>query len=150
MISVEVRASRELALVSRELKAAGDRGLQRELRRGLRNGAKPVAKAGRDAAREGLPHEGGLNDWIADGATFSVRTNIAAAHPTVRIVVGRKGHDLKSIDEGVLRHPVYGHRDRWVTQQVRPHVITEGMEHAAPEARAELVKALDEWARRLT
>ena len=146
MIDIEIRTSRELAMVVRRL---SDDSLRREIQRGLRAGAKPVRDAGRRAARERLPKAGGLNDYVAD-ATFGIQTNLGTAHPTVRIVVNRKGHDLKAIDDGVVRHPTWGHRDRWVTQRIAPHVVTDGMREAAPEARAELAHAVDEWARRLT
>lgn len=148
MINVQVRASRELAFVAARLKAAGDGGVHREVRRGLRNGARPVADAAHAAALERLPHAGGLNEWVADGL-YGVRTNLGGAHPSVRVVVSKKGHDLKAIDAGKLRHPVFGHRDRWMTQQIPPHILTDAMRDAAPEARAELARTLDEYVRRL-
>lgn len=148
MIGIEVRASRELAELSRELKEAGDRGLRREVLGGLRQGAKPLIVAARDAARDELPAHGGLNEWVAS-ATFGVRT-LLNANPRVRIVATKKGkhHDLRAIDDGRLRHPTFG-RPPWVVQPITPHVVTGAMEREADAVREVLAGAIEDYLRRL-
>lgn len=148
MIGVEVRASRDLQIVARRLKEAGDRGLKAEARKGLRAAAKPVVNAAKEAARTELPHRGGLNEWVAD-SLYGVRT-LLGPNPRVRIVGQKKGHDLADVDKGRIRHPVFGHRDRWVVQSITPHVLTDAMAREAPEAREALLHVLESWVRRLT
>jgi len=48
------------------------------------------------------------------------------------------------MDEGEIRHPVYGHRKgRWATTTVKPGWFSDAEEAAAPKVRDELVKAID-------
>jgi len=149
VIGIEVRASRDLKVLSAKLKEAGDRGLRREVLGGMRAGAKPLIAAARDAARDELPSHGGLNEWVAS-ATFGVRT-LLNANPRVRIVATKKGkhHDLKAIDEGRLRHPTFG-RPPWVVQPITPHVVTDAMEREVDAVREVLAGAIDDYLRRLT
>ena len=108
-------ASAQLRLVAVKLKAAGAGGLRLQLMRGLKAGAAPLIPAVQSAARSQLPKGGGLNEQVADQkVTVSVRTGAATAG--VRLTT--TAPDTSQTDSGYVRHPTFGHRDRWVTQQI--------------------------------
>lgn len=144
---VRVSGANELAALTRRLKAAGNGGLKRDMLRGLRQGAKPLIAAAHESALENLPRRGGLAQQVAD-TKFAVRTRTAGGNPGVRIV-GPSTRHLKDMDRGRLRHPVFGHQDRWVTQQIKPGWWTAALSARAPEVRQALLNVLAETARKL-
>lgn len=59
--------------------------------------------------------------------------------------------DLKRIDAGNLRHPVYGNRGAWVSQRVRPGFWSKTLEDKAPDkVREALLEVLDDVERQLS
>jgi len=60
-----------------------------------------------------------------------------------------KDRDLASLNRGRLRHPLYGNRKHWYDQQVSPGWWDEPLLESAPQAREEIVKALDDVAKRM-
>lgn len=148
MIDVKVNGAEELARLARDLKAAGDKDLRKELFRSIQRSAGPAKEAARRSASENLPNENGLADEVA-ASRFSVRTR-TGRDPSVRITgTGRanekgKEHDLNALDRGRIRHPLYGNRGHWYTQQVKPGWFSGAMEGQAPAVREELLKAIDE------
>lgn len=114
-----VMGADSLAAVARDIKAVADRDLKRKMLAGMRHAGEPMKDAARAAARERLPHTGGLNEFVA-ASTFSIRTRTTGKNVGVRLQGAKKGHDLKATDRGKLRRPVFGHTDRWVLQQIPP------------------------------
>lgn len=108
-------ASDELRLVAVRLKVAGAGGLRTELLRGLKTAAKPLIPKVQAAAKAKLPKGGGLNEQVASQKiSVSIRTGAKSAG--VRLTT--TALDTKQTDAGYVRHPTWGHRDRWVAQQI--------------------------------
>ena len=59
--------------------------------------------------------------------------------------------DLRSLDEGRLRHPLFGDREHWYQQNLKPGWFTGSLNDAANSAvvRRELLRALHEVAKKL-
>jgi hypothetical protein len=150
-VTVRTVGEQKLARLGRALKDAGDKDLQRELRRAMQRGGKPLKDAARKGALERLPKRGGLAERVAT-SKFGVRTSTTGRGASVR-VIGRSGYDLQGMDEGEIRHPVFGdphvrvlagRREwKWVSQPVKPGWFSDAEEAAAPKVRDELVKAID-------
>jgi hypothetical protein len=145
---LEITGAEKFAVVARALKQAGDKELSKELYAALNRSTKSPRQAARERADERLPRRGGLNRRVAR-ARLSTR-RAAGKNPGVKIVA--KGLDqLARIDaEGKVRHPT-PKGGKWVDQDI-PNArgwFTEPMQAAAPEVRRELVRALDEVARKL-
>ena len=156
----------QLLALSTALKAMDRRDLSNDMLRGLRKAAKPMVVGARAAALTGLPRRGGLAELVA-GANWRSATSRTGRRAGVRIIgawtsEGRQ-HDLKAMNSGVIRHPVYGRfilpggvrlsRKQWAwvaqTAGVTPLWFTEAMENFAPEIQANLVKVLDDIAHEL-
>ncbi len=129
-----------LAALQRKIKTLPNhRELVRELNKGLREGAKPLPAEAKFAARSELPKAGGLNERIASHeAKVSVTSGNQAG-----VKIRFRGVDSRSTNSGRLRHPVFGNRDNWVTQQIKPGWFTDRMRREAPKVRPELVKVLE-------
>lgn len=145
---ITIRGADQLALLSRRIKETGNGGLRRDLLRGIQRAAKPLKGVAQKSALDNLPHTGGLNEVVAS-SKFGVRTRTSGNSPGVR-VVAVSGHDIESLDKrGQLRHPVFGNRDVWVSQQVRPGWFTAALAAQAPAVRVQIIAAMQLTASRL-
>ena len=143
----EITGSQDLARAAKALKDAGDGELRKELARRVRDAAKSAIPDVRQAAREKLPRSGGLGERVADQA-YAVRATYAAAGATVKIT-GRGMKGLQSIDEGHVRHPVFGNRDTWVQQEVEAGFFSETISGHAPTIRKGIENAVDDVCHRV-
>jgi len=146
-----IRGAEKFAAVARDLKAAGDKELRRELYRGINRATKPLKEDAKKSAASTLPSRGGLAGRVSR-ARFSTKTR-AGASPSVRIVAkDAKGRsvDLAALDGGRLRHPLYGNRGHWYTQSVKPEWFTRPMLAGADKVRREIVAAVDAVAAKLS
>lgn len=137
-----------LAELGAKLKKLERGDLRRELLKSIRTAAKPLAEAARTSALGTLPKEGGLNERVASSKITS-RTSLSTRSARVRLVSSMGRRRLRDIDRGRLRHPVFGNRDVWVTQQVTPGWWTKPMEDGAPAVRKAIVRTVDDIGRRL-
>lgn len=144
MTEMAIEGGEKLAKLARQLKETGDKGLQRELRKQLRTAAAPVIREAQQAAEQSLPHRGGLNAFVGAGQV-RVQTSMSGRNARVRLRPRRGA----GAERGRLRHPVFGNRDRWVTQTVKPGWFTATLEEHAPEVRQQLVQVIDDVARQL-
>lgn len=137
----EVHGADQFLALSKALKHAGRGELRKELNKGMREAAKPLVKQSRQAALAKLPQRGGLAKQVAkEPQRVQTRTGRV---PGVRIVVGKKNGGARSANRGFIRHPVFGNRENWVTQEVPPGWFDDTMKAGAPVVRPELQKAID-------
>lgn len=134
--------SERLAALAVQLKIAGDVTLRRELLRGLKSAANPLVEATADAAREKLPHGGGLNEQVA-GQKVKVQVRTGARTAGVRLTT--TAPDTAQTDSGIVRHPVYGNRKRWVTQKIPAATgwWSKTLADKGPEVTTELLAAME-------
>ena len=149
-VDLNVHGAAKLGAVANRLKETGDKDLRKELYRGIQRAGKPARAAVVAAAREVLPKRGGVNDFIADAlktriSTLANRSNDAA----IRLTASRKGTDLRSINRGRLRHPVFGNRKAWSDTKVPKGWVEAAVVEQTPEIRKEIVKVLDDVAEKM-
>lgn len=137
---------------ARALKAAGDKKLMRNVNKSMREAAKPIGERMlRDGAAK-LPHRGGFSARVASTPP-AMQFRVSANSVYAAIVFGqnkRKGIDFRSIDAGILRHPVFARatqtRDEWTwtRQAVVPAAFSEELPKHLPEFRSALVEAIQQ------
>lgn len=143
----------KLVALGQALQLTGDRTLERELLKGIRqplNALKPKVRA---SALENLPRRGGLAALIAASPqTVQVRRrgNIHAR------LVAKNAYNLRRIDRGVNRHPVFADADNktrdqwdWVSQPVTPGWFTDATTDDIDDIRRALEDVVDAVARQL-
>lgn len=148
MADVSVTGADKFAAVAKALKQVGDKELQKELYSSINRATKPMRAEAKKSAEQNLPRSGGLNKRVAR-ARMSTRRR-AGRNPGVKIVATGMSQ-LGLIDRGRVRHPVFGHRDRMVNQSI-PQArdwFTKPMEDGAKDVRREIVKTLDDIAKKL-
>ena len=149
-MDIKVEGADKLGRLAKDLRRLGDKDLQKELYAGLNRATKTLRADGVQAERDRLPKEGGLAKKALRGRMSTRRRG--GRWPGVRIVA-RGIKQLDRIDRlGKVRHPVYGHRGRWVDQSIpgAKGWFTDTMEAGAPTVREELVKVIDDVARKVT
>lgn len=146
-VDLRISGVDQLEAVARRIKEAGDKELRRELLRGINRALKPAKAEVQRAALADLPKRGGLNQLVASSKIGS-RTRTAGRDPAVFLTGTKSGHDLRSIDRGRLRHPVFG-TDTWVDQDIKPGWWSQTLAGQVPSIRREVVNALEDVARRL-
>lgn len=137
---LEVRGSQQLAALGVRLKATGDGALKRQMLAVIRAAASETIPDIRQQADEILPHGGGLAEQVASAA-YGVRIGLAASGGRVSII-GRGMKELRDIDQGNLRHPVFGNREVWRAQSVTEGFVSTPANARTPKTRAEIVLAM--------
>ena len=145
MASVRVTGATELAKLSGRVRTARPE-LRRALLKGTRMAMRPLVDEVK-AATDRLPS--GLRDFTSN-ARYTIRQKTEGQTAGVRLVGTLPGHDLYSIDRGDVRHPVFGHPDRWVSQGVPPGFFSETVEAQREELQREVLRRLRAFNDQLT
>ena len=138
------KGANDFLVLSKKLKAAGETGLRRDLNKGLQRAARPLARAAKEEAGAVFPRRGGLNE-IMRRRQVVVRTSTGAKTAGVRIVALKID---RRVDElGMIRHPVFGNREKWVSQYVpaAKGYFTNLMREQVPAVRREVLGALRDF-----
>lgn len=116
--SIDVVGVESLARLSRAMHEAGERGggMRRELTKGLAKESAPIRKEMRAAIVPALPKRGGLAADVLRSTRFTSTVSTGST-PSVRIKVRSKRSVRRMNATGSFRHPVFGRRDKWVTQR---------------------------------
>lgn len=149
---IHVTGAAALRDLGRRFRAAGEGGkqLRREMLAAIRTEVKVLGAEMSAHAGKVLPQRGGFAARAAK-VPITARTRLSGRKAGVRMVVEDKkgGMDLRRIDGGRLRHPVFGNRHRWVTQEIKPGAFTEPFEAAADDLRSTLQRIFTEYGEKL-
>lgn len=133
--------------LARDLREAGRKDLKKAMTREIRDEAKPAIAAVKENARTSLPRAGGLAALIARSR---FRTSIKTGKNTAGVqIVAKDSHDIRAINRGKVRHPVWGNRKVWVLQSVEPGWFDEPIEDRADAMREAIARAVDRTLREL-
>ena len=138
---VSIRGAEDLAKAAKQIKEMGDKTLRRELTRAIREASKPAQAAIRASALEELPKRGGLAAKVASSrVTTKIRTSARTAG--VRIQATNL-HDIAAMNRGRLRHPVFGNKNVWVNQKIKPGWFTDPANATRPVAQQRVRAAME-------
>lgn len=151
MIDVEIRGGEDVAALVRRIKAHADaKAIRSELTKSLNRSTKPIRAAMKADIAPALPSRGGLAALVQAKAslTTSVRSRLTAG---VSIRARHRAYDLRRLNAGMVRHPVFGDRETWVTQTagITPGFLDKAFESGAADARREIQRAMDDIARKV-
>lgn len=131
-MAVDVDASEYQALAARL------RGIDRDLKARVRGRLQSIGKPiGEEVIAEGsgpMPRRGGLRAHLMQG-----RVGMTLGRDRVSLRLGnRTGIQLRPLNEGRLRHRVFG-SDRWVVQSVRRDTYSDAFLDRRAEVAADLM-----------
>ena len=153
-VSLSGLSGAELRYVAGQLRKAAARDLTRELRKGQRAAFRPLQREIKAEALATLPKAGGYNVVMSKAVKVTITTGTGAKALTARIYATGKGdaRDVKRVNDGVLRHPLFGRRTSWHTTKVRAGFVDRPIDRLADQVLKESADAvqrvLDSIARR--
>ena len=150
-MAVDINGVDQFAALARTLKELGDKGLQRELNKAISDAVKPFRQSVRQSALDTLPAKGGLNRRTADRVSPRLRKRSGRAAQGVRMVAtGKQGlRNLAALDEGWVRHPVFGGSADWVQQDVTPGFWSRPAEELLEPTRDKIIEAMESVAKKI-
>ena len=147
-LSFSVKGGNRAHQLGKQLKQLGNKELEKELRRGISRSMRPATKAVRAAVPEYMPS--GYAPTLA-GALQLRTSNLASG---LRITGQAKGNPrprkVTDLNSGRLRHPLFGDREHWFQQAVKPRFFDEPLEGQRDQIRGELDRVLAEVAAKIS
>ena len=146
-MEVRITGGRDLYTVSRALKQIGDKGLGKQMSKALTDASRELRPAIKASAAALMPHSGGYAATLSKSLRF--RQTVQTSRTTARVVFrvyaeGRKERrDVPSLNRGRLRKPLYGNRNHWYTQRVRPGFVDRPVDRAAPDIARRMQAVVD-------
>lgn len=144
-MSIEVRGVEQLERLSKALKDAGRKDLQRELSQGIAAALKPLSNELKTSALRVLPRRGGLAARVAQSQFRLVKHTDRG----VRLSATNRNIALRQLDKGTVRHPVFGNRDVWVIQTIDPNWWSGPVEQVGPGVHRNVQVAMNRVARKI-
>jgi hypothetical protein len=140
---LRVTGTEKLAETGKALRQAGlqGKGLRRELYKSVNRATKPLKQEAKAEARKVLPKRGKLNQLVSR-SNLSTKTKLTGSQVGVKITAKKTEH-IDRIDQGSVRHPLFGNRRHWYGQKVREGWFTRPMERGATRTGREILKAVD-------
>lgn len=153
-MDVRITGAGDLATLQKALRQIGDKGLGRQLSRGLSKATDALPPAIRAEAGTVMPS--GYAPVLSRSLRF--RRGVKAGRTTAEItyrVYGdgqKERRDVRTLNRGTLRHPVYGRsrrlkrgpkagtiiRNPWAAQKVRSGFVDKPVDRLAPEIRRQM------------
>lgn len=144
MPGIRLEGTDDLQKIADALKETGDKALMNRVRKGLRDAGKPIGLRVLNRGADEMPHRKGLSDHIKDVGKVSVNSALKGRVANISVALRTRGADLKKINMGNLRHPVFGNREVWVGQPVPSGAWSRAFEAERTEATAAVLKAAQE------
>lgn len=147
-VSFSVTGANRAHVLGKRLKAIGEKELNAELRKGVNRGARQIPRAVKAGVGEFMPS--GYAPVLRAALRF--KTKNQAAGLTIQAMAKGNPRDRKvtALNKGTLRHPVFGNREKWVAQSIRPGFFDQPAEQQRAAVRAELERVLDDIAKKIT
>jgi hypothetical protein len=122
MISLDVKPPKGMAQIARALHNASD-DINRELKHDLYRVAAQYGKVVPKEVHLFVPS--GFVEVFRAGLVVNGDVHLSSSGPTIRMkarasTAGGKKSEIAKIERGILRHPVFGNRERWVNQRIKP------------------------------
>lgn len=137
--------------LARRLTAAGEEELSRELRKAVRDAATPAAYSVRARLPGYMParYAATLDTYLALPVS-QAPSRVAAVQ--IRATTRGRRRRLRALEAGFLRHPLFGDRAHWYTQQdgVRPGFFAGPLTDARPAIRDAILAAMARIAAKIT
>ncbi len=166
-LEVSIVGAATLKKVAAQMQAEGRKDLSREMGKALNQATQVVRVAIAEEADEVMPSEGGYRSLFSRSLRHRVSRRNGGQSAQLILATYADGtserRDIKALNRGVLRHPVYGRSRRvksgvragtiipnpWAVTTIRAGFHTRGTAKAMDLAQAELTDVIENYAGRL-
>lgn len=166
---LRVTGTKQLSRVSDALVGAAEaKKVLRVLRKGIRDEMDPITREQKQGLAAHLPHRGGLAATVASEGTTRVTTALSGRSVGVTLIDSWKGHDMKAIEAGEIRHPTFQRRlslfssnplaggslvgrrmGEWHSQRVQAEILSTPVRKHERGIRRNIITGLDKLAAEL-
>lgn len=151
MPELRVEGAEKFGVLADALRSLGEKELEKELYSGLNRSVKPLTAAVKDGTPRYLPRRYAFE--LSKSLKVKARRR-SGRNPGITLQGSAKtpkgkDRDLRSLNRGRLRHPLYGNRGFWYNQPVPPNWWDDPLLSGADEVRKEIVGVMDDLASRL-
>ena len=150
-MQVDASDYREFAAKLKQAPKEIQREIRAELRKVSRELGREVLEAGAEPMPQGTrslnPESGGLAAWIL--ARGRVGVSITGIRMELALGVPKKSVIAQLNNKAYVRHPVFGHTDRWANNPVPGGTWTDDFLKRGPEVAERVAPAIDRAMRRL-
>lgn len=151
MPDVELHGAEDVDALVRRIRTHADaKALRKELYAGLNRVTKDVRGDMKANIGPSLPSRGGLAALVMAKVSLTSGA-VAGKNAGARIRARHRSYDLKRLNAGRVRHPVFGNRTAWVEQTagVNPGFLDEAFDKNKPEVTRGVQRVLAEIARKV-
>lgn len=141
---IRIVGAEKLHILARGLRQIGDKDLSHEFYAGLNRTVKPLTASVKASTPQFLPAR--YATVLAADLRVRPRRRTGGRNPAIYLMGTAKKRDIRSLNRGRLRHPLYGNRGHWYDQQIKPRWWDEPLLAEALLVRRELMRVLDEMA----
>ena len=150
-LEVTITGAATLKQVAAQIRAEGRKDLSRQMSTALTRAVEPVKVCITKEAGSAMPS--GYTALLTGSLRHRIsrRSGGQQAQVILRTYAdGKKERrDIGSLNNGVLRHPLFGRKKKWYVTAVRPNFHERGTDKAADAAAAELAGVVEDFAARL-
>lgn len=151
-MQIRVTGGTDLARTREALRRVGDKALSRKMSKALQSAARPLGPEVRREIPRALPL--GYAPELSRSMRFrtSVRERSGYARVQIRVYGDgrRQRRDVPTINRGTLRHPLFGNRNRWYAQRVRPGFVDRPVDRLIPGVVDQMQTVVDAVAEQIT
>ena len=139
--------SADLKALGIRMERLGSEELQKVVYPALERAAQGLRVDIIESARRVLPKAGGMADLVSAQPIYIRSKTNSKKDFSVFVIQTWKGHDLRSLNNGRLRHPVFGRRENtadWQNQKITPGYFTDAITMKISRIRKVFVKAAND------
>lgn len=152
-LEVRVTGGQSFKELATRMRAEGRKDLAREMGRALEKAIEPVQVEIKTEAEQAAPSSGGYRSVLSKSLKFKTSKRSAGRSASLTLITYAEGkverRDIQAFDKGLLRHPLWGNRNRWFTTPVRAGFHQRGTDSAMPAAAEQLDEVMADFAQRL-
>lgn len=151
---LEITGAQQFISLAKRLNAQGKagRGLWKELNAQMANAAQPMTDVVKRHLSDYLPDN--YAAVLRPAFTVRVSRSTKGASAGLKLVGTAKGvkkkRHVRVINDGTLRHPVYGNPEAWVDQGVRPGFWTQPLNTSREIPAREIRRAIQNTIRKIS
>jgi hypothetical protein len=142
VIRTRVTGAAQLRYVARLVERQRVAGLKKELSRAHREAFAPLLP-GIKAEAATLPRSGGYAAIMARAVRVSARRTGLTTYAVVFARGRKEERDVRRVNAGQLRHPLFGNRDHWGVTSVRPGFVDRPVDELGEDIATRSLEALE-------
>lgn len=145
-MDLDISGLAELERLAERLTAAG-KDQEKTLRKAILAAARPAQQSVKTRLGEFMPS--GYAPILSKALRMRTTVRRSAVSITAKAQGKKEPRHIGPQEQGILRHPVFGNRKKWIAQQVKSGFFTQPIIDYRPTFVKELSQALDDIAEKI-